>query len=441
MNDKPREQALLILCRVEEGSFADPLLDQARPLFDVRDNAFILELVNGVLRHRAHLDWAIGRFSAQPISKTDIRTRNILRLGAYQMLHLDRVPVSAAVNTSVELAKKRGGKSGYVNALLRNLDRNRRIMTEAPAGDAATRLSTLYSHPDWLVRRWINRFGLERTEVVLRENNRQAPLVIRTNVLRTAREQLKTSLEAEGASVVPTLFSPLGLEISASSGLRSLSAYRTGWFMVQDQAAQLIAMMLDPQPGEEVLDACAAPGGKATHLAELMQDKGVMVALDSEAGRLEKVRENRDRLGAMIVRPVLGDATRYSEGKYDKILVDAPCSGLGVLRRHPDGRWNKREETIARHAALQRRILQHCASLLKPDGALVYATCTTEPEENEEVVAGFLEQARGEFRIDDPRPFLPDSARTLVDEQLFFRTFPAQPSMDGFFGARLKHLA
>lgn len=437
MRDKPREKALEILCRVEEGAFADALLDDARRRFNPRDSAFLLELVYGVLRHRSRLDWTLDQFSAQPLSKTDSRTRNILRLGAYQMLFLDRVPVSAAVNTSTELAKEHGKKSSYVNGLLRNLDRRRNEITGPSSQDPATRLSILYSHPAWLVRRWLRRFGPEKTETILRENNRPAPLIIRTNSLRASRDDLKASLESEGSVVRETAYSPAGLEIISSPGIPNLTSYKKGWFMVQDEAAQLVGLMLGPGPGERVLDAAAAPGGKATHLAEQMKNTGSLIALESNPGRIGRIEENRERLGATIVKPVLGDAMAWREEWFDKVLIDAPCSGLGVLRRHPDGRWNKKENTIREQAAVQVRILENAASLLRPGGALVYATCTTEPEENENVINAFLNKAPGAFQIDDPRPFLPEPARKLVDERGFFRTFPDEPRMDGFFGARL----
>jgi 16S rRNA (cytosine967-C5)-methyltransferase len=435
--DNPRENALVILRRVEEGAFADTSLEQTRQDFDARDSAFILELVYGTLRNRAFLDWSLNRFSAQPVEKTDRWTRNILRLGAYQMLFLDKVPVSAAVNTSVELAKQYGKKHGYVNALLRNLDRRRGAITYPGPGDKARELAVLYSHPEWLVRRWTERFGAETTEAFLLANNRPAPLVIRTNTLRTTRNELKATLGSEGVTTVETRYSPVGLEIVAGSGIQALASYRKGWFMVQDQAAQLISLMLAPQPGETVLDACAAPGGKAAHLSEIMQDRGTLVALDADAGRIEKIRENIRRLGITIIKTVQGDAARYAEEKFDKILIDAPCSGLGVLRRHPDGRWNKSMRTISDRRILQMQILKNCAGLLKPGGALVYATCTTEPEENEDVIADFMHTRSKEFMIDDPRPYLPPAAAPLVGSDGFFRTFPREPEMDGFFGVRM----
>jgi len=436
--DKPREQALAILNSVEAGGFADPLIDEARRSFDARDCAFILEIVYGTLRNRARLDWVLNRFSAQPIERTDAWTRNILRLGAYQMLYLDRVPVSAAVDTATELAKQYGKKQGYVNGLLRNLDRKRNTIADPAPGEPITRLSVLYSHPAWLVRRWVKRFGEGIAEALLQQNNQPAPLVIRVNTLKTNREELAAALEAEGVQVRNTNYSPLGIEIVAGPALQDLTPFQNGWFMVQDEAAQLISMMLAPQPSEAVLDSCAAPGGKATHLAAIMQGQGTVVALEIDPKRIKRIRENSTRLTTAIVVPTRGDATLFKEGVYDKVLVDAPCSGLGVLRRHPDGRWGKDESTVRERSLLQARILENCAGLVRPGGALVYATCTTEPEENEDVVAAFLAGPGQGFSIEDPRPYLPSPARVLVNEQGFFHTYPRALEMDGFFGVRIK---
>ncbi len=435
--DKPREHALEILRSVEDGGFVDPLLDHSREVFDARDSAFILELVYGTLRNRAWLDWALDLFSAQPVAKTDVRTRNILRLGAYQLLLLDRVPPSAAINTSTELAKAFGKKQGYVNGLLRNLDRKRSSISEPRFSEPAKRLAVLYSHPEWLVRRWLARFGREQAETLLRGNNRPAPLVIRTNTLKATRDELKASLVSQGAQAIETNYSDIGLEILSSPGIRTLDAYQQGFFMVQDEAAQLVGLMLAPEPGETVLDACAAPGGKTTHLAELMQNRGTIVALEIDRTRMNRIVENSLRLGSRIITPLQGDAALYQQGGFDKILIDAPCSGLGVLRRHPDGRWSKSEQTIRERRRLQSRILEQCAALLKPGGAMVYATCTTEPEENEDVIHAFLSGPGAGFVIDDARRWLPKPAQGLVDEGGFFHTYPQAFEMDGFFGVRM----
>lgn len=437
MIDKTRDQAAEMLYRAERGEFVDVLLEKARPRFSQRDNAFILELVNGVLRNRAYIDYALDTFSERPIEKTDAWTRNVLRLGAYQILFLDRVPVSAAVDTSVEIAKRRGRKSGYVNGLLRSLARNKKDIRPPSQEDIVKYLSIFYSHPEWLVRRWHERYGRERTELLLASANSPSPLTVRANLLRTSREGLRSSLEADGAIVRETSFSPSGIEIISSPGLRNLSAYEKGWFVVQDEAAQLVSMILGPKPGETVLDACAAPGGKTTHIAELMNNTGSVIALEADAERAVRIDENSERLGITIIQTVIGDAADYKGGPFDRILIDAPCSGLGVLRRHPDGRWTKEEGTVLEHQVLQKKVLDNCSGLLKPGGVLVYSTCTTEPEENEEVIEEFLKDRSEIFRLDDPRPYLPAGAVRLVDDRGFFRTWPTAPEMDGFFAARL----
>lgn len=435
--DRTRERALSILQSTERGGFADPLLDEARRELPARDCAFLLELVYGVLRNRTLLDWTLDCFSDKPVAKTDPGTRNILRLSLYQMLFLDRVPVSAAVNTAADLAKTHGKKPGYVNGLLRKIERNRAVLPLPAEDNPLSRLSVIHSHPAWLVRRWLERYGMPLADEALGRNNRPAPLIIRTNTRKGSRDDLLSLLHAQGASTRATDCSPAGIEILSSPGIAALPAYRDGWFLVQDEAAQLISRILAPRPGERVLDACAAPGGKATHIAELMEDRGEVVALESDAKRIGRIRENCNRLGITIVRPKTGDAAKYDEGPFDRILIDAPCSGLGVLRRHPDGRWTKTEESIKERAALQKKILGNCAKLLKPGGVLVYATCTTEPEENEFVIKDFIAASGGEFRVDDPRPALPDAAAAFVGSDGLFRTFPNAPAMDGFFAARI----
>lgn len=438
--DQARGAALFLLGKAEAGAPVDTLLEQTRQRFDSRDNAFILELLYGVLRNRSWLDLILNRFSSKPIATTDAWTRNILRLGLYQILFLDRVPVSAAVNTSVQLAKKHGGKQGYVNGLLRTIERNRAGLAAVSLTDPVERLSVRYSHPAWLVRRWFDRFGPDRTESLLQANNLPSPLTIRTNVLRTDREQLRTSLASEGCEAEESRFSPAGLHLrSIPRGIRNLGSYQRGWFLIQDEAAQLVGTIAAPRKGGTVLEACAAPGGKATHLAELMEDRGRILALDIDKNRIAKIRENTRRLGITMIDTVEADATAFRAGPFDLVLIDAPCSGLGVLRRHPDGRWTKSQASIADYAELQKRILSNCAEMVKPGGALVYSTCTTEPEENEEVIAWFLSQGSG-FMLDDPRRFLPAAASHLVDSSLYFRTFPAEPLLDGFFCARLKKI-
>jgi 16S rRNA (cytosine967-C5)-methyltransferase len=439
--DRTRERATGVLREAERGVFADQLLDRARTGLDNRDRAFLLELVYGVLRNRARLDWLLDRFSAQPVARTDPWTRNILRLAAYQLLFLDKVPASAAVNTATELAKAHGRKPQYVNGLLRTLERNKENLPLPADEDPAARLAVLYSHPRWLVQRWIGRFGADRAEDALRRNNLPAPLCIRANGLKGSRDDLIARLGSQGAVARRTTCSPVGIEVLASPGLTVLPAYQEGRFMVQDEAAQLVSLMLAPRPGETVLDACAAPGGKATHLAELMQDQGRIVALESDPDRLPRIAENAARLGVSIIEPVLGDAATFSEGAYDRILIDAPCSGLGVLRRHPDGRWTKSEESIREKQSVQQRVLENCSRLLKPGGHLVYATCTTEKEENEDVISHFKRIKTQFVVIEKPHIDSIGPCSELIDHSGSLRTFPSSRDLDGFFAVLLRRTA
>lgn len=436
--DRPRERACAVLREAEQGAFADRLLEEARRDLDGRDRAFLLELVYGVLRNRTRIDWLLDRYSAQPVDGTDAWTRNILRLAAYQILFLDKVPPSAAVDTATELAKRHGRKPGYVNGLLRTIARNKNTLPLPDADDPAARLSILYSHPLWLVQRWIDRFGIPQTEEALRRNNLPAPLCIRTNTLKGTRSELAALLTSQGATVRLTGFSPVGLEVLSSPGITALQAYQDGWFMVQDEAAQLVGLLVAPRPGDTVLDACAAPGGKATHLAEQMQNQGSVVALDNDQERIRRIEQNTRRLGITIVRPLCGDAAAFrGEGLYDRVLIDAPCSGLGVLRRHPDGRWTKTLRSIREKRDIQQGTLQNCASMAKPGGCVVYSTCSTENEENEDIINHFLRQNTGHFALENPLTFIPSAAHSLVDARGFFRTFPTSTDVDGFFAARL----
>lgn len=369
--------------------------------------------------------------------------RNILRLGAYQLLFLDKVPVSAAVNESVKLAKEKEQRSsGFVNAVLRNIDRERnKIPYPEPEEHPIEFISVRYSHPAWLVKRWIERYGIDKTIELCRLNNEAPPFAIRANRLKINREGLKELLRKDIDRIEDCSVSSNGLILKGASNISENPAFKEGLFYVQDEAAQLISQMLDPKAGEKVLDACAAPGGKTTHIVELMEDKGEIIALDVNKKGLGLLKENCERLGISIVKPYLKDAAKdisdIAKDKFDKILIDAPCSGLGVIRRHPEGKWQKKEELILESQKIQKRLIENLSGYLKDGGALVYSTCSTEKDENEDVVEDFLER-HPEFKIDDIKQYLPETGRMLVDEKGFLHTSPINNRMDGFFAVRLK---
>ena len=432
-----RETALRILRRVEvDRAFLDRLLDAERPRErSIEDRSLLQELTSGAVKWRLRLDWVLGRLLHRPLSELTPWIRNILRLGAYQLLFLDRIPHYAVVHESVELAKRYGhrGTSELVNAVLRRLTREAdRIPYPDREADPAAYLSIAGSHPEWMVRRWIARYALEEAERLCEANNARPMISIRANTLKVDLETLAEGLRSEEIEAIPNPWIDGFLEIRRSGRLWETEAFRDGWFQPQDPSAGFASLLLAPQPGERILDMCSAPGGKTTHLAQCMRNQGEIVALDLHEGRLRDLEENVRRLGVTIVRTVQADARASTDRPFDRILIDAPCSGLGVLRRRADARWHRREEDIPQLVELQRAILECAARLLRVGGVLVYSTCTIEPEENQGVVDAFL-RAREEIRLEPASSRIPSElART------YLHTLPHRHGIDGTFAARMR---
>jgi 16S rRNA (cytosine967-C5)-methyltransferase len=449
-----RAVALDVLWSIErDQAFADEALDRALAPsqaegLDARDRALALELVYGVLRRQNTLDWRLDRVATKPMARLPARVRMALRLGAYQLLHLDRIPASAAVNESVALIKAAGpGRHwpGFVNAVLRALTRMPTPPWPDRAAEPVQAFSIQHACPPWLVERWIARFGIRDAEALCRATTVTPPLTIRVNTLRVSRDELAARFSELGYGVRPTRISPVGLRVDKSGAVTDLPLFREGAFYVEDEAAQLIAPILDPQPGERVLDACAAPGGKTTHLAARMNNEGELVAVDRSAARLRLIDDNGRRLGINILRTVRADATiplprNLRQRPFDRILVDAPCSGLGVLRRHPEGKWRKDAASLKQHQAVQQKLLEQARSLLRPGGVLVYSTCSSEPEENEQVIDQFC-SAHKEFHRESVAPWLPRQGSSLVTGQGDLSTVRNDDSMDLFFAARLRKVS
>lgn len=442
----PRAICLEILGQIEKtGRHPDHLLNDSfkkyRHLTSL-DRAFLTELAYGVLRWRERLDWTIRRLSTVPFQKIEPETLNILRLGLYQIRFLTRTPFSAAVNESVELAKRRRGSGGggFVNALLRSFLRRKEEIQEPAAGpDPALHLSVTLSHPLWLVRRWIEEVGVEETSNICSFNNRIGPVTLRTNTLKISREELMERLKGAGVAVLPTSFSKDGVLIPDPPPLSDLPFLNEGFFIIQDEASQLVAGVLDPKPGETILDACAAPGGKTTHIAQRMENRGEVYALDLSREKLIFVEKLCERLGVTSVIRMKADAARplpVPEGMtFDRILADVPCSGFGTLRKNPDLKWRKGEGDVKRLSKLQSAILDNLSGYLKQGGVLVYSTCTVFREENEEVVEDFLE-THPEFQLDPIGNILPGTWQSLIHDG-YLKTFPPVDGMDGFFIARM----
>lgn len=442
-----REAALKALREVDEkGAFANLALDgvMERHLMEPRERALTTELVYGTSRRRNTLDWALERFASRPMAQTTVWIRNILRLGAYQLLYLDKIPVSAACNEAVELAKRygHGGTAKFVNGVLRALARSAATLDfPSPEKDLTGHLSLRHSHPGWMVERWLKRYGLDEAVALLEANNTTPPLTLRVNRLRTDREKLRQDLEGEGVEAVETGLAPDGLTVKGVGSLTRLKAYRDGLFAIQDESSMLVAPVVAPKADQVVIDLASAPGGKATHLAELMGNQGKIIAVDIHEHRLNLVKENCRRLGVEIVGTMTADAREVGDllaDQGDAILVDAPCSGLGVLARRPDARWRKDPADIPGLVALQQEILESAARCLRPGGTLVYSTCTIEPEENQGVVGEFLRR-HPEFEPVELWPYLPVGLwRENTLSQGYVQLMPHVHGTDGFFIARLK---
>ncbi len=424
-------------------------LARARPtLTDDRDRALATDLATGTLRWQAELDYLISHFAKRPIEKLDFDVLQILRLAAYQLLHLDRVPAAAAVNDAVSMTRRarKTSAASLVNAVLRTLSRNRHrlpLPAEPPGGDPLPFLAISLSHPAWLAQRWLDRYGFEAAEKWARFNNAPAPMTLRVNRLKTTPQALSASLRQHGVDVAPARFAPDGLIVTAGNPLRTPLA-ETGHFFLQDEASQLVSLLADPAPGHRILDTCASPGGKTTAIAALTADTADIVAMDVRTARVNLLRETVRSSGSRRIRILQADlaAGLPFAPTFDVVFVDAPCSGLGVIRRDPEIRWRRHESDLPALAAAQLVMLQHAAAVVRPHGRLVYSTCSSEPEESEAVTDAFLREDRRfrriDLRVDRPAHFA--SIEPVLDERGFLRTRPDVHGLEAFFGASMRRV-
>ena len=442
-----REAALLILNKIEkEGAYAN--LETARVLsasaYPPLETALITELVYGVCRMRAACDHMLTQLLAKAPEKLPLPILLILRLGIYQLLFLQKIPPSAAVNEAVKLARKYGhaGTAALVNAVLRAFCRRRdELQFPAKEDDPALYLQTALSHPKWLADRLLENWTADETESFCRYNNASHGLSMRVNTLKTDRERLKQILAGEGMEAAESAFVPEGLILNRASSPEKLPAFQEGLFLAQDQSSMLAAHALAPAPGAKVLDICAAPGGKTTHLAQLMGNRGMIRALDKHPHKIALIEENCRRLGIDIVQAEVADAREAAgalAGWADYLLLDAPCSGLGVLGRRADARWRKAPGDIAAMSALGRELLSAAAEMLAPGGVMVFSTCTVTREENQNNLTWFL-QNRPDFALEPlTLPFAPDPAQKEALARGFWQILPQREGIEGFFLARLR---
>ena len=405
------------------------------------DAALATRLVYGTLAWQGRLDHHLAGLVRSPLARLEPAVHVALRLGLYQLLFLERVPAYAAVDASVRLAgRSRRVAAGLVNAVLRRAAAAGRDGLALPdaAADPLGRLAIEWSHPRWLVERWARDFDHDDLVRLMASDNVRGPVAVRTNRLRTSREALLADLAARGADACAGDWAPDAIVVRRGAArLRATAAWRAGHFAFQGEASQLVAPLLAPAPGMRILDACAAPGGKTTHAAALVGD-GEVVALDVRPAGAARIAREARRLGAGSVRAIAGDARRPPlRGAFDAVLVDAPCSGLGTLRRHPEVRWRRQPADVARLAVLQREILDGVAPLVRPGGTLVYAVCTLMREENGDVIRDFL-TGWPRFHLDDLSGAVAGRVRDALTPEGFLRTLPHRDDLDGFFIARLR---
>ncbi|MBN4002026.1 16S rRNA (cytosine(967)-C(5))-methyltransferase [Nostoc sp. LPT] len=479
----PRQLAFIALRDVHKGAYADVALDRALQKVNLPDcdRRLVTELVYGSVRRQRTLDTLIDQLAKKKSHQQPQDLRTILHLGFYQLRYQERIPASAAVNTTVQLAKENGfsGLTGFVNGLLRQYlrqaggareqggrgaggqrsrgaeEKDSLLLPQPPIPSSQSpvshfnplellenpveRLGILHSFPDWIVQVWLEQLGLIDTEQLCEWMNQSPTIDLRINPLRTSIEEVEAALQSAGVLVRRIPHLPQALRFIGNTGsIQKLPGFKEGWWTVQDASAQLVGHLLDPQPGEVVIDACAAPGGKTTHIAELMADRGKIWACDRTPSRLRKLQENSQRLNLQSIQIYTGDSRHFNQfqNTADRVLLDAPCSGLGTMHRHADARWRQTPASVRELSVLQRELIIHTSTFVKPGGVLVYATCTLHPTENEEVISAFLAESP-DWQIESPSGVeLPDS--TDSTPQGWFKLWPHRQDMDGFFMVRLR---
>lgn len=438
-----RKTALEILVRVgEKGGFSNVLIDNAikKNSFSTKDEGLLTEIIYGTLKRQMTLEFYLAPFIGN--KKVEPWVKWLLYMSVYQMVYLDKVPDHAIIHESVEISKIKGHKgiSSFVNGILRNIQR-KGLPDVNEIEDPVKRIAIGTSHPEWLINRWVDMYGESITEQMAVSNLEHKPMSVRIQPLKITRKEAIEQLEEEGYQVVPSSFSNQGLVIEEGNILKS-KLFRSGFLTVQDQSSMLVAESMDLKPGFTVLDACSAPGGKTTHIAEKMNNQGEIFAYDLHAKKINLVREKAEELNLSIIKAEQADARNlpdfHRKEKFDRILLDAPCSGLGVLRGKPDIKYNKHEKDIEALAGIQLELLNSVSSLLKKGGKLVYSTCTVDKQENERLIEKFITE-HPDFRVE--REFIEELPKKVQQSEgagkWGLQLFPHQFGTDGFFLTRL----
>jgi 16S rRNA (cytosine967-C5)-methyltransferase len=440
-----RRCAYRVLRRVgAEDAFADRAFTGEAERYELtpRDRAFAQQLVYGTLQRQATLDYVLTALSARPVASIDPPLRDTLRLGLFQLIYLGGVPDHAAVEQTVELAKlERGGGHRFANAVMRRATREAGGLVAELTADSPSDAAVLHSHPEWLVRMWWDALGPDEARALLERNNQAPESAVRANELVITRDELRDVLAELEVESRPVEELPEGLVLETPFDVHGSLLFEAGALTPQSRASMLVARMLAPQPGESVLDLCAAPGVKSTHIAALMRGRGLLVAVERNAGRCDSLQANCRRMGAHWVDVRCEDASRFvgeHEGGYDRVLLDPPCSDLGTLQARPDARWRKRPDQVKELSRIQEGLIESAAGHVRPGGTLVYSTCTISPSENEEQVHNFLAR-HPDFEADDLAAEMPEFRHPRIPR--FLQLLPHVQGTDGFFIARLRRVA
>ena len=429
-----REKVAQILTDIEkDDTYLQLALKKELDTLEAKDKGFANELIYGTIKWRLRLDYVLDQFSKTPVKKMKPFVRQLMRMSVYQILFLDKVPASAAINEAVKIMHKRkmSNLSGFVNGVLRNIDRNKSEITYP-------NLSVYYSIPEWIITRWMKYYGEMETKAICESLSQRARVCIRINTLKTTKDKVKALLPEEGITVLEEGFLPESLYIHAPSGIHHSPSFKAGLWTVQDESAMLVGHVLGPEKGDEILDVCSAPGGKTVHLAELMQNEGHIIGADIHEHKIELIEKNAKRLGAFIVEGKLQDGMLINEDwkeKFDKILLDAPCSGLGIIKRKPDIRYAKDETAIRDINNIQRKLLKNAINYLKKDGILVYSTCTLTQEENQNMVEYALSLG---LQLDAIPYDMPACLKPYIKDNAYIEILPHVTDTDGFFMARFR---
>lgn len=444
MDSWAREEALLILNKViRQKAYSNIELRKAlsRSNLNRLDRALVNEIVNGTLRYLITIDWIASQFIKMDRKKLSPIIEDTIRCGIYQIIFLDRIPHSAVCNECSELARKYSNEGAvkFVNGVLRNISRKKVEIQNSLKGDNIKNYSILYSYPDWIIKLWEKMYEDECVEDLLRAGNEIPKITIRTNTLLTNREALKKALKEDEVIVEEGRYLEEALNISHISSIEELRAYKEGYFYVQDESSMLVSDVLDAKPKETILDVCSAPGGKAFSIAQNMHNEGLIIARDIFSHKIKLIESNCNRLGIQNIKVEKFDATVLDEtkiGMIDRVLVDAPCSGLGIIRKKPELKYNRKEKDLYELKKLQLKILDTCKQYVKKGGVLVYSTCTINKYENEEVVWNFLNN-NSDFKLDSIEPFIPQKLKRRISNKSFIQLLPNIDEIDGFFIARM----